>query len=480
MSGSIWNSESSRAWHAGRRDAQNFRNANDPMRGQPVPQERQIRRRQPPRSSEAVRDPRGIYRCLPGDPSSFALEKIANHENLALIWQRLRALGGPAPGVDGLTFDRSLSEVFKLLRNTSQAIRSRRYVPAPTRPVRVKKPTGGYRTLELPSIIDRDVGAALVESLRVVLMGRLPRHYGSGASCHAILARMKIYAEDHGWNWLGVDDIQNFYPSIPRALAMDCFMREADRWNVPGLALVQQGIPWLIRQLIYGNEQESRTVGLSQGSTFSPLAASLVLLEVLDSVMDNRAENRTIMHRHVDNIHIQGLDRSEVRSAMEGAQSILLQHGMRLKDGNAQPIDVRRTTDQTILGVTTRWKNDRLLFDIPNVTWKRLEERLYETTTGSGTDNARSVIWGFIAAFRPTFGVKADNTADRIHSLMQRGGTYRIRKDTISERITTARLKWETELEHIRNPQTIQLPEQYQIELSEWDTEPWDGITAPF
>ena len=481
MSGSLWDSPSFTAWLCARHNARTFRNYDDPLRGQPVPPERQTRqrRRQPPRLQAAEREPRSIHRCIQNDLPSFSLEKLAHHENLWLIYQALKEFRGHAPGADGMTYDQSPSQANKLLRNLSLAILNRCYVPGPTRSFRIEKPTGGFRILQIPNITDRAVGAALSESFRVLLMDRLPRHYGSGASCHAILARMTIYAEDHGWFWLGVDDVQNFFPSIPRALAMDCFMRETDRWNVPRPTLDEQGIPWLVEKVIYGHEGETRTIGLSQGSTISPLLAAIVIKEVLDSEMDNRVENGMIMHRFVDNVHFQGLDRSEVMSAMEGAQSALRQHGMRLKGEGTQTIDVRLATGQSILGVTTRWKNDKLLFDIPEPTWGRFEERLYGATTGLGPDNAQSITWGFIDAFRPTFGVQADNAVNRIHKMMRKGGNYRINKDTIRDWIETARVKWAMELEHIRNPLTSTLSEQLLIEIPELETGPWDG-TAPF
>lgn len=481
MSGSIWASESARAWRAERRNMQPFRNADDPMRGQPVPpepRERRRRRRTPQPSQITVCDPRRIHRVSRDDPSSFDLGKITHHENLALIWRQLRESGGHAPGVDGMTFDVSPSQFFEVLRNVAQAVRNRLYVPAPTRRVQIRKPSGGYRILEIPTIIDRVVGAAMTEALRVVLMNRLPRHYGNSASCHAILARIKINTEDRGWNWIAVDDIQNFFPSIPRELAMDCFMREADHWGISPLLLTQSGIPWLVRQIIYGHEGETRTIGLSQGSTFSPLVASIVLQDVLDRAIDHQIGNRMVMHRYADNIHVQGPDRSEVRSVMDDIQPTLSQHGMTLKGAAAQPIDVRRPSGQTILGAIPSWKNDRLLFNIPDTTWDRLEEKIYEAPTGTGADSAQPVIKGFISAFRPTFRVKADNAVDRIHSLMKKGGKYRIRKDTIREWIAAARVKWETEVNNIRNPTPLP-QDEYESEPPGPDTGPWDG-TAPW
>ena len=442
MSGSIWNSESSLAMHAARRNARNFRNANDPLRGQPVPPEPPLRRQ---------RRQRCIYRVTPGDPASFDLEKIADPENLALNWRQQRSSGGHAPGVDGMTFDVSPSTYTELMRNLSRALRNRRYVPAPTRSVRIPKPSGGHRTLEIPTVIDRVVGAALSEALRPVLVDRLPRHYGTEASCHAILGHMCVMAEDHDWHWLGIDDIKNFYPSVRRELAMETFFEETYRWGVTKGQLYRQGIPWLAAALIYANDGDAQAIGLGQGSSFSPLAASIVLKKVLDLPMDQRIENRMILSRFVDNIHIQGQDRSDVRSAMNDAQTILNEHGMTLKDGGTITIDVRQPTDQTILGVTPEWRNNKLLFTIPESKWKELEETLNNNMRGNGSERVRSIIQGFTEAFRPTYRESADDPIGRMVRALRTAGIYSIPECTITQWVQAGRQKWNSELTAMRD-----------------------------
>ena len=43
-----------------------------------------------------------IYRC--DDPGVFSLEKMADKENLAAVFELMRASGGQGPGVDGWTY----------------------------------------------------------------------------------------------------------------------------------------------------------------------------------------------------------------------------------------------------------------------------------------------------------------------------------------------------------------------------------------
>ena len=480
MSGSLWSSESSRAMHERRRNTENIINRNNPHSRHPAPGARRNRYRRDRLSNvsdQQTRTKRQPYQVSRTDPSSFDLTPIADHENLAVIWRELQAKGGHAPGVDGMTPDLSPPEKFEHSRNLSRALTNRCYVPAATRPVRIRKPTGGFRTLEVPTFLDRVTGAALTTALRPVLKDHLPRHYGAGANCHSILGRMTVQAEDHGWYCIAIDDIRNCFPSIPCELAMDCFMRQAALWNVPELTLIQLGIPWLARQLIFGNEGETRTVGLSQGSTFSPVVASTVLTEVLDIPTERNIENRRVLHRYADNVYVQGPDRSGVRSVMEDIQAILNQHGMHLKGTGTQPIDVRRPTEQTILGVTPRWTKGKLSFDIPGEAWEKLRDKLCEATDGSGPEKAQSILKGFIAAYRPTIR-ENDGTANRIHRMLREEGNYRISAEEIIRWVMAARMKWEAEVDNIRNPRQSPPPEQ--IDLPELDTGPWDGISPPF
>lgn len=490
MSGDIWTSDSIGAHHARRRAVNGFRNFGDPCRGQLVPPARQARRQRrrqaaeveqtaADRAAEVPRCPRQIYGVQPGDSTTFDVDRIANHENLAAVLRYLESTGGQSPGTDGMTFDMSPSEYYRLLRNLSDALRNRRYCPASTRRVHIPKASGGYRTLEIPTLIDRVVGAALAHAIRVLLMDRLPRFYSNGASVHAILARMVVMAEDHGWYWIGVDDIRDFYPSIPRSLAMDCCMREADRWGVPGLTLVQQGIPWLMRQLIYGNGGESRAIGLTQGSTFSPLAAAITLSEVLDLPIDRQVEDRMVLHRYADNIHVQGPDRSEVVSVMENIRGILQQHRMRLKEGGTVTRDVRQPSAKTILGVQTVWRDATLSFVIPDAAWKKLEGKLSESLTGNGSGKAQSTVRGFITAYRPTFTLEK-RAVDRIQSMMRKQGIYWIPESSIRQWIAEAKAMWQRELARVRNPQETQSVEQgneingnRETGTSD-DTAPWD------
>lgn len=457
MSGLIWTPETSRTMHELRRFRDGFFNANDPRRYQPElrrPRRRRDRVRENARrqlagdeQAEAVSGRRrNPFSVTPGDPATFDTAKICDHENLAVAFWQLKSRGGQSPGIDGMTYDLSPSQVFRLMRNLAIAIRTREYQPAAPRVVRVPKSSGGYRQLEIPTIMDRVVGEALGQAVRDLLTPRLPRFYGASASVHAILARTKVLAEERGWWWLAVDDIRNFVPEIPRQIALNCWRAEAEQWGVADAILVEQGIPWLVERLIYGHEGHGKTTGVSQGSTFSPLVAAIFLKDVLDLPMDRQIENRMMMHRYVDNVHVQGPHRSDVRQVMKDIQRPLQQNGLRLKDRGATVKDVRQQEPWTMLGMGMRWRREQLMFEIPEIAWMRLDENL----SGLTGITARRAVQGFISSHRPALGVTAGRAIGRICRTMTRHGIYTIPQTEVERWTDQAGETWRGELSRVR------------------------------
>jgi retron-type reverse transcriptase len=97
------------------------------------------------------------------------LASVADAEFLLDVYEERRRYGGPAPGLDGLTYaNLGRSEVAGILRVLAQTVRNGSYRPQPARPVKVPKSGGGQRTLALRSLCDRVVAAALNQVLTPV------------------------------------------------------------------------------------------------------------------------------------------------------------------------------------------------------------------------------------------------------------------------------------------------------------------------
>ncbi len=213
--------------------------------------------------------PSVIHVATAGEADSFSFARIFGVENLVNVYQKLRRSGGHTPGSDGIGFDMSRSECYKVFRSVSRAIAGREYSPAPARVEMIRKPGGGHRRIEIPTIVDRVVGAAFCEAIRGLMVNRLPRYFGAAASPLAILGKIFVLATDRGWYHLAVDDIRNCFPSLPKALVLDSFWRAAERWGIPLEQLETIGVRWLIQKLINGHDDGETPIGISQGSTFS-------------------------------------------------------------------------------------------------------------------------------------------------------------------------------------------------------------------
>lgn len=100
----------------------------------------------------------------------FTVESIADHEYLLRLHDLLRRTRGPAPGIDGLSYDDfSRAEVAAVLRHASRAILRREYRPQSTRQVLVAKGDGRYRELRLGTIVDRVIATALYQAIGPVI-----------------------------------------------------------------------------------------------------------------------------------------------------------------------------------------------------------------------------------------------------------------------------------------------------------------------
>jgi len=94
-----------------------------------------------------------------------------SHENLYHCCKELKAGGGTAPGIDGITWkDLSPSELSELVDRVSQCVRDGSYRPYPTRERAIPKPgKKEKRTIRIATLGDRLVGKVLQDELDAAL-----------------------------------------------------------------------------------------------------------------------------------------------------------------------------------------------------------------------------------------------------------------------------------------------------------------------
>ena len=114
-------------------------------------------------------NPKGLCidnRTLPekGSPRKHTLIDVLNSENMQLAWKRVKANKGAA-GVDGMKVDEFPSFMRQHGNTIMQKLRDGSYSPSPVKQCRIPKDNGEYRTLGIPTVLDRVIQQAIAQTL---------------------------------------------------------------------------------------------------------------------------------------------------------------------------------------------------------------------------------------------------------------------------------------------------------------------------
>ena len=357
-----------------------------------------------------------VYQPAPGQQPDFT--RIIDHENLLVVYDKLRAEGGAAPGIDNLTYsDFSRAEIAAALRVVSQAIVEHRYRPYPTRPVLTPKPNGRFRELlgdhrgprgrqggpgghHAPAGPRPDAGRVRLPSRR--------------SAWDMLLAIEKTAIEQDRWV-LAVDDVRDAFPSVRLADAVADYSRH----------ISNNGVLWLIETVLRGNEGQARTVGIDQGTAVGPgtlnlrLHYALDLPQSVDSITTDAAgPGNPPWYRWADNLTYLCQSVSEGNQALQRARALLQPAGFALKGEDGWPVNLKRQgASAQVLGFQVSYLDGRLRHGLGKKAWKNLEQRLEEAHAADNPGKAA------MAAVR---GLASSAWA----CLRGRGGTQRAGKGT--------------------------------------------------
>lgn len=212
--------------------------------------------------------------------------RIAEPSNLVAALRQVVKNGG-SPGIDRMTTN-ELRDWFPANLNSLRAnLLSGTYISSPVREVQIEKPTGGYRTLGIPTVKDRLVQQAISQEVS--------RRYERIFSDHSYGFRPRRSTHDalkeagkhigEGKGWIIDLDMEKYFDTVNHdRLIWLLGTRIGDKTL---LRLIGR---FLRAGILTGGLVAQRVSGTPQGSPLSPLLSNIVLDE-LDKELEYRSHS---------------------------------------------------------------------------------------------------------------------------------------------------------------------------------------------
>lgn len=300
--------------------------------------------------------------------ASRLMEAVIERSNLWSAYQKVVRNGG-APGVDGLPVG-SLKDWLKVhWPSVRAALLEGRYVPSAVRAVDIPKPSGGVRTLGIPTVLDRLIQQALLQVLQPIVEPTFSASsYGfrPGRSAHQALRAAKQYVQE-GRAWVVDMDLEKFFDRVNHDILMSRVARHVDDERV--LKLIRR---YLEAGLMRGGVEEARRMGTPQGGPLSPLLSN-ILLDDWDRELEKRGH---AFCRYADdcNIYVRSEAAGQrVMAAMKG----FLETRLKLRV-NAAKSACARPWKRTFLGYTLTKAGGRIRLKVALQSVARLSGRVRE------------------------------------------------------------------------------------------------------
>ena len=143
------------------------------------------------------------------------MERVVERSNMRLAYQRVIENKG-APGVDGVTVAEFKDWLKVRWPSVKQALLAGQYLPRPVRRVDIPKPSGGVRTLGVPTVVDRLIQQALHQVLQPLFEPEFSTHsYGFRPGRRAQQAVQAAQASiREGKRWVVDLDLEQFFDRV--------------------------------------------------------------------------------------------------------------------------------------------------------------------------------------------------------------------------------------------------------------------------
>jgi len=328
------------------------------------------------------------------------MERVVERSNIRLAYQRVIENKGAA-GIDEMPVSELKDWLAVHWPSVKKALLEGSYLPQPVRRVDIPKPTGGVRTLGVPTVVDRLIQQALHQGLQPLFEPTFSEgSYGfrPGRGAQQAVRQAQAYIRE-GKRWVVDIDLEKFFDRVNHDVLMARVARRVG--DVRVLKLIRR---FLKAGMMRGGVVEPRTEGTPQGGPLSPLLSNILLTD-----LDRELEGRELAFcRYADDCNIYVGSRVAGARVMSGIR-VFLEDVLHLRV-NAQKSAVARPWERKFLGYTVTVQRESRL-RIAKQSVQRLMQRVRELSqTGRGRslrhtiENLNPLLRGWINYFQLTDG----------------------------------------------------------------------------
>lgn len=325
------------------------------------------------------------------------MERVVERSNLWSAYQRVVRNKG-APGVDDLTVTEFKDYLKVHWPSVKEALLAGRYLPQPVRRVDIPKPSGGVRTLGVPTVLDRLIQQALHQVLQPLFEPTFSDGsfgFRPGRNAHQAVRRAQAYIRE-GKRWVVDLDLEKFFDRVNHDVLMARVARRVS--DVRVLKLIRR---FLEAGMMQEGLVKPRTEGTPQGGPLSPLLSNILLTD-----LDRELERRGLAFcRYADDCNIYMGSRVAGERVMRGIR-VFLEEVLHLRV-NAEKSAVARPWVRKFLGFSFTVQRETRLRIAPESA-QRLTQRIRELLrSGRGRSLAHTIetlnplLRGWMQYFQP-------------------------------------------------------------------------------